>query len=242
MDSEQWPPDAPRMAKLWVGEGVPDMWALIADLELGVQFEMSLQRSKCIFGTHSFFLYAGCPTSPTKITPTLLERLAKTLILISPHAPALASIKYNSEGLVGIAERALIAHTSIPPAFSLAAACARPDLIVIAHGIWHAVRNCDRASEIEKAVNVAVMKKWVCEPYGPFLPFIMHACYSIGTGFTETYSVDRCDLCVRGNTVGFIVMPRDKAMLVLLCAASRTVPVDTPDVLKHVWSLLKSYI
>ena len=190
----------------------------------------------------TFFLYAGCPIPAKKICPLALERLVKCLILASPRAQTLANMKCHFQGLVGVAEKELIAHTSIPPAFSLAAACARPDLIVLVLGIWNVVKKCEKAAEIEKAVQNAVNSQWSCELYGPFLPFIMHACYSIGTGFTDTSDVARCDLIAGRSTSGFIVAPRDKAMLVLLCGASRTIPVDTPKVIKEVWTLLQSYI
>jgi hypothetical protein len=171
-----------------------------------------------------------------------LARLAERLILTAPVAPALAEMHCASKRLQELAMSALIRHTSIPPAFSLAAACCRPDLIVIVHGIWHAARGSKDACALEEAMGTAIKEQWVCDPYGEFLSFILHLCYSIGTGFTDTYNAKTSDVKVEGSIIGYIAAPRDKAMLTLLCGASRHIPVDTPPALRAVWSILQNYI
>ena len=149
---------------------------------------------------------------------------------------------FGGNGLVALAEEALTNHASIPPVFSLAAACSRPDLIAIALGIWAKVRGCAEASAVADVVDIAVKSQWVCDPYGLFLPFILHAGYSIGTGFTDTFDAAKSDVKVEGSQLGYIAAPRDKAMLVLLCAASPHLPADTPLTILKVKTLLKNYI
>lgn len=240
MALEQWPPDADRLAQMWVGGGA-DVWPLLADLDGGVKFEFG-QRSNCIIGNCFFPLYPGCPVNKNGVESNRLARLAERLILTAPVAQALAETQCASKGLPKLAMNALTRHTSIPPVFSLAAACCRPDLIVIAYGIWHEIRGCAGARALEEAMDTAITEQWVCDPYGEFLPYILHLCYSIGTGFTDTYNAKTSDVKVEGSIVGYIAAPRDKAMLALLCGKSRHIPADTPPALRAVWSILQNYI
>ena len=115
-------------------------------------------------------------------------------------------------------------------------------MIAIALGIWAKVKGSAEASVLADTMEIAVKSQWVCDQYGGFLPFILHAGYSIGTGFTDTYDAARSDVKIEGSQLGYIAAPRDKAMLVLLCAASTNLPVDTPPTILTIKRIRENYI
>ena len=196
----------------------------------------------CAVGNKKLILYPECPTPAGTIFAPQLDNLARAIIAEANPHDALNGAFESTGHHESIALTEIAARLSVPPFVSLAASCARPDLCQIPYGLWAHIRGQVCADEAQRLVQAAIDAQWVCDPYGQFLPFILHGGYSIGTGFTDSYVNKHSDIRVQGSTTGYIVARRDKAMLVLLCATAPEVPWDTPEVICNVRAMLKDYI
>ena len=214
---------------------------MVRALNEGVTFDCTNSKV-CAVGNKKLKLYEECPTPAGIIPASQLDNLARAIVAEADPHDALNGAFESSGHLESIALAEIAARLSVPPFVTLAASCARPDLCQIPYGIWAHARAHVCADEIQRLVQAAIDAQWVCDPYGQFLPFILHGGYSIGTGFTDSYVNKHSDIRVQGSTTGYIVARRDKAMLVLLCAAALEVPCDTPEVIYDVRTMLKDYI
>lgn len=229
-----------ELAKLWLSKST-HVWSLVRSLNAGVTLDSNC-ATHCTVGTKKLKLYPGCPTATGKILAPQLDKLVRQLIVLADPTDVLAGAFMSNDHTDAVANDEVTLRLSPPPFFTLAAACARPNLCMIPYGVWAAIRLHVEPRYVQTLCNAALTAQWVCDPYGQFVTFILNGGYSIGTGFTDTYVTTSTDIRIMGSTTGYIVSKRDKAMLILFCAIAPHVPDDTPAVILAAREALQPYI